>query len=85
MTGTVQEAEKGGPERPVKGTIAVTVNGSAREVTGSISDLLQSLSIDPQSVVVEHNAAILRDRASFSSIALAEGDVVEIVHFVGGG
>lgn len=85
MTGTVQQAEKTGSLRLVDRPIAVTVNGSAREVTGSLSHLLQSLSIDPRSVVVEHNGTIIRDRASFASIALAEGDVVEIVHFVGGG
>ena len=29
--------------------------------------------------------AILRDRSSFASIALAADDALEIVHFVGGG
>jgi thiamine biosynthesis protein ThiS len=85
MTGTVQKVEKTGSPRPIDRPIAVTVNGSAREVTGSLSDLLESLSLDARSVVVEHNGTILRDRASLPSIALAEGDVVEIVHFVGGG
>lgn len=85
MTGTVQQAEKTGSPRLVERPVAVTVNGSAREVTGSLSDLLQSLSIEARSVVVEHNGKILRDRASFPSVTLSEGDVVEIVHFVGGG
>jgi thiazole synthase len=63
----------------------VTVNGTSRKAAGSLSDLLQSLSIDARSVVVEHNGTIIRDRASLPSVVLAEGDVVEIVHFVGGG
>jgi len=36
-------------------------------------------------VVVEHNRTILRDRETFAAHLLAGGDVVEIVHFVGGG
>ena len=36
-------------------------------------------------VVVEHNRTILRDRDAYASLALADGDVLEIVHFVGGG
>jgi thiamine biosynthesis protein ThiS len=36
-------------------------------------------------VVVEHNRTILRDRDAYASLALATGDVLEIVHFVGGG
>ena len=85
MTGTVQRAVKTGSPQATERPVAVTVNGSARDVAGSLSDLLDSLSIDARSVVVEHNGVILRDRGSFPSIALTEGDVVEIVHFVGGG
>jgi len=85
MTGTVQQAEKTASRRAVDRTVAVTVNGSPREVTGSLSDLLASLDLDARSVVVEHNGAIIRDRASLPSVILAAGDVVEIVHFVGGG
>jgi thiamine biosynthesis protein ThiS len=67
--------------------IALTVNGEARRIpTGwTLADLLSSLELDPRVVVVERNGAILRDRASFASIALAADDALEIVHFVGGG
>lgn len=85
MTGTVQQAERIGSPRVIDRPVTVTVNGSARETAGSLSDLLQSLSIDARSVVVEHNGTIIRDRASLPSVVLSEGDVVEIVHFVGGG
>ena len=63
------------------------VNGAGRVVAGpsSISDLLASLSLDARAVVVEHNGTILRDRDTLPGIFLADGDVVEIVHFVGGG
>ncbi len=85
MTGTVQQAIKTESQQGTKRPVKLTVNGSAREASGSLFDLLSSLSIDPRSVVVEHNSVILRDRATFASIALADADVVEIVHFVGGG
>ena len=67
--------------------ITLTVNGAARELerNSTIASLLGSLRLDPRLVVVEHNRAILRDRESYASLGLESGDVVEIVHFVGGG
>jgi len=67
--------------------ITLTVNGAQRELerNSTVLGLLGSLSIDPRLVVVEHNRSILRDRDSYASLPLNDGDVVEIVHFVGGG
>jgi len=67
--------------------ITLTVNGATRELAGNstVAGLLGSLGIDPRLVVVEHNRSILRDRDSYDALDLASGDVVEIVHFVGGG
>ena len=67
--------------------ITLTVNGAPRELQAdsTIAGLLGSLAIDPRLVVVEHNRTILRDKASYASRELDDGDVVEIVHFVGGG
>ena len=67
--------------------ITLTVNGAQRELehSSTIAGLLGSLSIDPRLVIVEHNRSILRDRDSYASLPLNDGDVVEIVHFVGGG
>lgn len=64
----------------------ITVNGDIREIeTGaSLDDLLQTLSLDPRMVVVEHNRAIVR-RPALDATRLADGDQVELVHFVGGG
>lgn len=66
---------------------AITVNGDRREVPPgtTLAGLLQTLSLDPRMVVVEHNREILRDRAAYPSITLHEADTLEIVHFVGGG
>ena len=68
-------------------TIALTVNGDPRLVAAgtSLSDLLASLKLDPRLVVIEHNRTILRNRDAYASLILMDGDVLEIVHFVGGG
>jgi sulfur carrier protein len=50
-----------------------------------MAELLGSLRIDPRLVVVEYNRTILRDRERYTTQGLSDGDVVEIVHFVGGG
>ena len=51
----------------------------------TLASFLADLELDPRLVVVEHNRTILRDRDAYASLALASGDVLEIVHFVGGG
>ena len=68
-------------------TLALTVNGDPRSVAAgtSLSDLLASLKLDSRLVVIEHNRTILRDRDAYASLILTSGDVLEIVHFVGGG
>lgn len=70
-----------------RGKITLEINGESRSVEAgtSLSDLLKSLDLDPRMIVVEHNRTILRDRETFSSVALSEGDTLELVHFVGGG
>ena len=67
--------------------ITLMVNGAPRELerNSTVAGLLGALKIDPRLVVIEYNRTILRDRAAYSSLPLNDGDVVEIVHFVGGG
>lgn len=67
--------------------LTIRVNGETRDVpTGcTIQTLLDSLALDPRLIVVEHNRHILRDRDALARTPLAEGDVLELVHFVGGG
>ncbi len=64
----------------------VQVNGEDRELPQgtTVSQLLETLQIVPERVVVEVNLTILK-RAQHASAVLKEGDHVEIVHFVGGG
>lgn len=68
-------------------TIALTVNGERRTVAAgtTLAAFLRSLDLDPRLIVVERNREILRDRESFGTLPLADGDVLELVHFVGGG
>lgn len=62
------------------------VNGEPRRIaTGaSIADLVRSLELKPEKVAVEHNGEIA-PRSTLADVTLSDGDVLEIVHFVGGG
>ena len=64
----------------------VTVNGEAREVPDRITvrGLVELLALGGGPVAVERNGEVV-PRAEHPTTALAAGDVVEIVHFVGGG
>ena len=66
--------------------LALTVNGEARSVPGpaTLADLLSHLGLDPRAVVVELNREIVR-RPRLGETDLKDGDVVELVHCVGGG
>jgi thiamine biosynthesis protein ThiS len=66
--------------------LAITVNGEPRRVPGpaTLADLLRHLDLDPRTIVVELNRQIVR-RPHLHETPLAEGDSVELVHFVGGG
>lgn len=67
-------------------TIQVRLNGKEREVPAglSVSKLLEWLDLNPALVVVERNREIL-DRTRYPDTEVKSGDVLELVHFVGGG
>ena len=62
------------------------VNGVKQSVPDgtTVTQLLNTLQIAPERVVVELNLAILK-RAELGNTVLKDGDQVEVVHFVGGG
>lgn len=64
----------------------VTVNGEEKAVPDGLTvrGLVEHLGLTDGPVAVEKNRAVV-PRAEHGTTALAEGDVVEIVHFVGGG
>lgn len=65
--------------------ICVTVNGETRRTTAvTVAELVRALALEPAKVAVERNGTIA-PRSTLEDVALADGDVLEIVHFVGGG
>jgi thiamine biosynthesis protein ThiS len=67
-------------------TVSIELNGERRTVPGpmTLAGLLDHLALDPRGVVVERNREIVR-RPQLADTPVAEGDVIEVVHFVGGG
>ncbi len=63
----------------------VVINGEQKRIKGgTLLELLAELELDPRAVVVEHNRKIVR-RVGLADVTVAEGDAIELVHFVGGG
>ncbi|MFT9057334.1 MAG: sulfur carrier protein ThiS [Ethanoligenens sp.] len=62
------------------------INGEPVELENgmTLSTFLRAKDIRPNTVVVEHNATI-PDRSTWDTLTLADGDVLEIVKFMGGG
>ncbi|HEV2272914.1 MAG TPA: sulfur carrier protein ThiS [Acidobacteriaceae bacterium] len=65
------------------------INGQSRDFAqlaegSSIDDLIASLGLKGDRVAVEFNGAIV-SRGEWPKAQLANGDKLEIVHFVGGG
>jgi sulfur carrier protein len=64
----------------------LTVNGEPRTLDGvaDVAALVAVLGLDGRKVAVERNLEIV-PRSAYGRTALAEGDRIEIVHFIGGG
>jgi len=62
------------------------LNGDERDIAevSSVADLVAALGLDPRKVAVERNLEIV-PRSTYSDTALADGDRIEIVTFIGGG
>jgi thiamine biosynthesis protein ThiS len=61
------------------------LNGDARETdAGTIAALVAELGLDVRKVAVERNLEIV-PRSLYLATPLADGDRIEIVHFIGGG
>ena len=50
----------------------------------SVADLLLHLSLPPKKIAIERNLEIV-SKSTFETTKLAEGDKLEIIHFIGGG
>jgi sulfur carrier protein len=65
----------------------LVINSDAVQVPDSIKtvdELLAHFKLDKKVAIVELNAEIL-EKSKHAETKLANGDIVEIVHFVGGG
>jgi sulfur carrier protein len=70
----------------VSAPLRVLVNGEEREVPSglTVSGLIELLGLGSGPVAIERNREVV-PRAQHPSTALEDRDVIEIVHFVGGG
>ena len=66
--------------------INVTINGDALKFESALSldELLMKLDIEQDKVAIEHNREIV-PKSTFHRVQVADGDNLEIVHFIGGG
>lgn len=67
----------------------LVLNGQSREFPqlapgANLQDLIAELGLKSDRVAIEHNGNIV-PRAEWANAGLAEGDRLEVVHFVGGG
>ena len=63
----------------------VKINGEELKVAGkSISEFLETTNYAPKRIAVERNGDIV-PKAQYDETMLCDGDVVEVVSFVGGG
>ena len=69
--------------------LSIILNGQPRSFTTlpespNLEDLVSELGLKSDRVAVERNGEIV-PRTDWSGVSLAEGDRLELVHFVGGG
>jgi thiamine biosynthesis protein ThiS len=66
--------------------LQLTVNGEIRAFQGvaDVAALVIALGLDTKKVAVELNLEIV-PRSAYGRTPLADGDRIEIVHFIGGG
>lgn len=64
----------------------IQLNGQPTPVAAGITigDLIRQKNLDPATIVVEHNLAIITT-ADLDQVTLEENDALEILRFVGGG
>src|SRR6266568_884626 len=66
--------------------IEIRLNGETHELPGSLSiaQLLERFDLPKDRVAVERNRAIV-PKPQWETVAVSQGDELEVVHFVGGG
>lgn len=63
----------------------LTVNGKAESLDATtIVDVVRHFDLEGRRIAVEHNRRIIKS-AEYETTPVMDGDVIEILHFVGGG
>ena len=67
-------------------TVTVMVNDETRALPdgATVADLVATLCLGARRIAVEVNRMVV-PRAEYPSTTLRDGDVIEVIHFVGGG
>ena len=66
--------------------IHATVNGEYKAINpgSTLLSFITSEKITPEHIVIEHNG-VITERARWDRITIGDGDILEIVKFLGGG
>lgn len=66
--------------------VTIILNGEKKEIESEVTldRLLDLFSLPRQRVAVERNKEVVR-KSDWSSTPIRESDVIEVIHFVGGG
>ncbi|ESQ84362.1 hypothetical protein AEAC466_08385 [Asticcacaulis sp. AC466] len=65
--------------------VKILLNGEEKEVAASnLTALIEEIGLDGRKIAVEKNLEIV-PRSTYLATQIANGDRLEIVHFVGGG
>ncbi len=64
----------------------ITVNGETKnfDELQSITELADKLGLDNRKIAIERNLEVV-PKSQYNNTALANGDNIEIIHFIGGG
>lgn len=64
----------------------ITINGSEHFLKQpvSVEQLVEELQLDPRKIAIEHNLCIVPAN-EYDTTFIQEGDVLEVVAFIGGG
>jgi thiamine biosynthesis protein ThiS len=65
----------------------ITVNGKQKEfnfLAPSLLDIVTALDLASNAVIIDLNGTLYKSD-SFATVFLKEGDILDIVHFMGGG
>ena len=84
----LRERRYSGVDGTLKFSMNFTINGTSRALelpaAPTLDKLIAALELKGDRIAVEHNGSIVQ-RTQWPATLVAEGDRLEIVHFVGGG